>query len=63
MRGFPARAPGWARGYDLKVMQMHWWFQEGLVGWVAFFLFWAFVIGLGLVVWRILRTGLRGRLR
>ncbi len=44
-------------------MQMHWWFQEGLVGWVAFFLFWAFVIGLGLGVWRILRTGLRGRLR
>lgn len=41
---------------------MHWWFQEGVVGWVAFSLFWAFV-GLGFGGWALLRTGLRGRLR
>jgi hypothetical protein len=40
---------------------MHWWFQEGLVGWVWFFLFWALLMLIGLGIRLILPTGLRGR--
>jgi hypothetical protein len=54
--GADGLSPPHSSGDDLKVM--HWWFQDGLVGWVGFFL--ALLIGLGIGL--ILRTGLRARL-
>ena len=39
---------------------MHCWFQDGLVGWVWFFLAFVLLILIGLGIMVILRTGLRG---
>jgi ABC-type multidrug transport system permease subunit len=40
---------------------MHWWFQEGLVGWLWFFLVFVLLILIGLGIMVVLRRGLRER--
>lgn len=43
-----------------KVVQMHWWFQDGLVGWVWFFLAVVLLIVVGLGIMVILRKAFPG---